>query len=254
MTIVSQLEEGVLTLTLNRPDALNAITTELLVELSGELEKAQDPAVRVVMLTGTGRAFSVGQDLKEFQGGNVSFQSHLGHYNKVIKQLQHLEKPVLAAINGAAAGAGFSLTLACDLRLIADNAFLTPAFSRIGLVPDSGMSYFLPRIVGWNKAFDLMAFSPRISAEEAFEMGLADRIFPAADFQYDVSLFAVDLAHGPTLALGLTKQLLRRSASASLDDLLDYEAELQEIAGQSEDHAEGLQAFLEKRTPQFRGQ
>ncbi|GCE20530.1 enoyl-CoA hydratase/isomerase family protein [Dictyobacter kobayashii] len=253
MVITQHQEAGLLTLTLNRPEALNAITTELLVELAHALEKAQDPAIRVVLLVGAGRAFSVGQDLKEVQVRTESFKDHLRHYNRVIKLLQQLEKPVLVAINGAAAGAGFSLTLACDLRLASENAFFTPAFSRIGLVPDSGMSYFLPRMIGWNKAFDLMTFSPRITAEEAFELGIVDRIFPAESFQNDVRVFAQQMAQGPTLAIGLTKQLLRRSASATLEEMLDYEAEMQDRAGQSQDHHEGIQAFLEKRPSRFTG-
>lgn len=253
MVITQHQEAGLLTLTLNRPDALNAITTELLVELGNALENAQDPAVRAILLTGAGRAFSVGQDLKEVQVRQESFKDHLRHYNRVIKLLQQLEKPVLAAINGAAAGAGFSLTLACDLRLASESAFFTPAFSRIGLVPDSGMSYFLPRIVGWNKAFDLMTFSPRVTAEEAFELGIVDRIFPADTFQEHVRTFALELAQGPTLAIGLTKQLLRRSGGATLEEMLDYEAEMQDRAGQSQDHHEGIQAFLEKRPSRFTG-
>ncbi|GCE06510.1 enoyl-CoA hydratase-related protein [Dictyobacter aurantiacus] len=253
MVITQHQEAGLLTLTLNRPDALNAITTELLVELGHALEKAQDPAVRTVLLTGAGRAFSVGQDLKEVQVRQESFKDHLRHYNRVIKLLQQLEKPVLAAINGAAAGAGFSLTLACDLRLASEGSFVTPAFSRIGLVPDSGMSYFLPRIVGWSKAFDMLTFSPRITAEEAFEMGIVDRIFPADTFQEQVRAFAMELAQGPTLAIGLTKQLLRRSGSSSLDEMLDLEAQMQDRAGQSQDHQEGLKAFMEKRGARFSG-
>ncbi|GLV59676.1 enoyl-CoA hydratase [Dictyobacter sp. S3.2.2.5] len=253
MVITQHQEAGLLTLTLNRPDALNAITTELLVELGHALEKAQDPAVRTVLLTGAGRAFSVGQDLKEVQVRQESFKDHLRHYNRVIKLLQQLEKPVLAAINGAAAGAGFSLTLACDLRLASEGSFVTAAFSRIGLVPDSGMSYFLPRIIGWSKAFDMLTFSPRITAEEAFEMGIVDRIFPDDTFQEQVRAFAMDLAQGPTLAIGLTKQLLRRSGSASLDEMLDLEAEMQDRAGQSQDHQEGLKAFMEKRGTRFSG-
>ncbi|MBE3560173.1 MAG: enoyl-CoA hydratase/isomerase family protein [Ktedonobacteraceae bacterium] len=253
MVLLQSRENGVLTLTLNRPEALNAITTELLQELAGALQAAQDAAVRVVVLTGAGRAFSAGQDLKEFQSRNISFSSHLEHYILVVKRIRNLEKPVVAAVNGAAAGAGMSLALACDLRLAADSASFTTAFSRIALVPDAGMTYFLPRLIGASKAFDLLAFSPRLSAEDALRIGLVDRVFAAAEFQPQVQALAAQLAQGPR-SLGLMKRALHRSESATLDEQLAYEASLQDIAGNSQDHAEGLKAFLEKRTPRFTGQ
>jgi 2-(1,2-epoxy-1,2-dihydrophenyl)acetyl-CoA isomerase len=161
---------------------------------------------------------------------------------------------VLAAVNGVAAGAGVSLALACDLRLASSASSFTTAFSRIALVPDTGMSYFLPRLVGWSKAFDLIAFSPRLSADEALQIGLVDRVFAAATFQEEVLALAGQLAQGPTKALGLLKQALNKSATATLKEMLECEASFQEIAGQSRDHAEGIRAFLEKRTPTFTGE
>jgi 2-(1,2-epoxy-1,2-dihydrophenyl)acetyl-CoA isomerase len=254
MAIMQQTANGILTITLNRPEVLNAITTDMLQELTQALQDAQDPAVRVVVITGAGRAFSVGQDLKEVSGTEKDYQSHLQHYNLVVKQIRDLKKLVVAVVNGVAAGAGFSLALACDMRLAASSASFTTAFSRIALVPDTGMHYFLPRLVGWGKALELIACSPRIAADEAFQLGIVNKVYSMDTFQAEVQRFVAELAQGPTYALGLSKQALNRSTTATLDDLLEYEAVSQGMAGRSLDHMEGLQAFLEKRVPKFTGE
>lgn len=253
MTLLQRREEGIMTLVLNRPEALNALTTEALQNLAKALEEAKDPSVRTVVITGAGRAFCVGQDLREIQEKDIS-KNLLQHYALVIERIRELDKPILAAVNGVAAGAGFSLALACDMRLASSDSSFTTAFSRIALVPDSGMSHFLPRLVGWSKAFDLLAFSPRISAEEALHLGLVDRVFAATSFQEEVLAIARQLAQGPTRALGLMKQALSKSATATLKEMLECEASFQEIAGHSRDHAEGMRAFVEKRTPIFTGE
>lgn len=254
MTLLQRSEEGVLMLTLNRPEALNALTTQVLLDLAKALEEAQAPSVRTVVITGAGRAFCVGQDLGEIQGQELSYKNHLQHYALVVERIRELDKPVLAAVNGVAAGAGVSLALACDLRLASSDSSFTTAFSRIALVPDTGMSYFLPRLIGWSKAFDLVAFSPRLSADEALQIGLVDRVFAAATFQEEVLALARQLAQGPTRAFGLLKQALNKSATATLKEMLECEADFQEIAGRSRDHAEGIRAFLEKRKPTFTGE
>lgn len=253
MVIVQQKENGTVAITLNRPETLNAITTNMLQELAQALLDAQSPSTRVVVITGAGRAFSVGQDLKEVQTGEQDYQSHLQHYNLVVKRIRDLKKPVVAAVNGVAAGAGFSLALACDMRLAASTASFTTAFSRIALVPDTGMNYFLPRLVGWGKAFELMACSPHIAADEALKMGIVNKVFHVNMFLEEVRAFIEQLAQGPTYALGLLKQALNSSVTAPLEELLEYEAVLQGMAGRSRDHTEGFQAFLEKRDPTFTG-
>ena len=254
MAIVQQKHDGRVIITLNRPEALNAITIEMLQELAQVLLEAQEPAVRLVVMTGAGRAFSVGQDLKEIEGGEKDYQSHLQPYNLVVRRIHDLKKPVVAVVNGVAAGAGFSLALACDIRLAASNASFTTAFSRLALVPDTGMTYFLPRLVGWGKALELMACSPRISADEALRLGIVQRVSPVETLQEEVQAFIAELAQGPTYALGLLKQALQRSFTATLDEVLEYEAMLQGMAGRSHDHTEGFQAFLEKRDPTFTGE
>ncbi|ADD28556.1 enoyl-CoA hydratase-related protein [Meiothermus ruber] len=251
--LLREQSNGILTLTLNRPEAINALTTEMLRELSQALKEAAAPEVRVVVLRGAGRGFCSGQDLREFAGQRISYKNHLRNYRAVVEGLAGLEKPVIAAIHGAAAGAGLSLALACDLRIASSDAVLTTGFSRIGLIPDAGMNYHLPRMVGYAKAFELEVLSERLKAEEALALGLVNRVVPAESFAEEVARLAGELAQGPTKTYGLIKRALRRSAGASLEEMLEYEALLQEVAGRTEDHQEGVQAFYEKRPPRFQG-
>lgn len=251
--LLREQSNGVLTLTLNRPEAINALTTEMLRELSQTLKEAANPEVRVVVLRGAGRGFCSGQDLREFAGQRISYKNHLRNYRAVVEGLAGLEKPVIAAIHGAAAGAGLSLALACDLRIASSDAVLTTGFSKIGLIPDAGMNYHLPRMVGYAKAFELEVLSERLKAEEALALGLVNRVVPAESFAEEVARLAGALAQGPTKTYGLIKRALRRSAGASLEEMLEYEALLQEVAGRTEDHQEGVQAFYEKRPPRFQG-
>ena len=251
--LLREINNGILTLTLNRPEAINALTTEMLRELSKALKEAATPEVRVVVLRGAGRGFCSGQDLREFEGQRISYKHHLRNYRSVVEGLAGLEKPVIAAIHGAAAGAGLSLALACDLRVASADAVLTTGFSKIGLIPDAGMNYHLPRMVGYAKAFELEALSERIAAEEALALGLVNRVVPVEAFAEEVARLAGELAQGPSKTYGLIKRALRRSAGASLEEMLEYEALLQEVAGRTEDHQEGVRAFYEKRPPRFQG-
>ncbi|AFV75217.1 enoyl-CoA hydratase/carnithine racemase [Thermus oshimai JL-2] len=246
--------EGVLLLTLNRPEKLNALTGALLDELYAALEEArEDGAVRALLLTGAGRAFSAGQDLGEFGEEKPDYEGHLRRYNRVVLALATLEKPVVVAVNGAAAGAGMSLALWGDLRLAAAGATFSTAFVRIGLVPDSGLSFLLPRLVGLSKAQELLYLSPRLSAEEALALGLVHRVVPAERLLEEALRMARELAEGPTRALGLTKKLLLESFRLSLEEALGLEAVLQGEAGRTLDHEEGVRAFREKRPPRFQG-
>ncbi|MCS7058190.1 MAG: enoyl-CoA hydratase-related protein [Meiothermus sp.] len=252
--LLRELKDGVLTLTLNRPEAINALTTEMLRELGKAFAKeATAPEVRAVVLRGAGRGFCSGQDLREFEGQSLSYKGHLRNYRSVVEGIAALEKPVLAAIHGAAAGAGLSLALACDLRVAAADALLTTGFSKIGLIPDAGMNYYLPRLVGYARAYELAALSPRLSAEEALALGLVNRVVPVEAFEQEVARLALELAQGPTKTYGLIKRALRYSAGATLEEVLEYEALLQEVAGRTQDHKEGVQAFYEKRSPRFQG-
>jgi len=241
-------QAGVRTIRLSRPESLNAFNRQLHDELAEALRAAErDPNTRAIVLTGAGRAFCVGQDLKEVNRGSDGTARLSGmlrsHYNVLIKRLRTIEKPIIAGVNGVAAGAGLSLALACDMRLASDGATFVTAFSAIGLVPDSGAFYFLPRLVGWPKAMELMLTSERVSADEALKLGLVNQVLAADEFEAGVQRFAAQLASGPSLAYGLIKRGLYRSTFSDLDTMLEVEAQYQEIAGRSEDFHEASRLF-----------
>jgi len=252
--VLKERQDGVLVLTLNRPERLNALTGELLDALYAALKEGEeDREVRALLLTGAGRAFSAGQDLTEFGDRKPDYEAHLRRYNRVVEALAGLEKPLVVAVNGVAAGAGMSLALWGDLRLAAVGASFTPAFVKIGLVPDSGLSFLLPRLVGLAKAQELLLLSPRLSAEEALALGLVHRVVPAERLMEEALSLAQGLAQGPTRAYALTKKLLLETYRLSLTEALALEAVLQGEAGRTQDHEEGVRAFREKRPPRFQG-
>ncbi|HET6173510.1 MAG TPA: enoyl-CoA hydratase-related protein [Gaiellales bacterium] len=245
---------GVATITLDRPESLNAQTRDSRKALLRELRGLSDDAgVRCVVLTGAGRAFCAGQDLREPDAlADVDVMIRES-YIPVMQALVGMPKPVIAALNGAAAGAGLSIALACDLRYLAEDAVLMLAFSNIGLVPDCGGSWLLPRTVGYARAFELAATGRRVGAAEALELGLVQRVLPRDEVLPAAQELAAELAARPTLALGWTKRLLRAAEQSSLADAMELEAQLQASAVSSSDHAEGIAAFLEKRAPRFEG-
>jgi 2-(1,2-epoxy-1,2-dihydrophenyl)acetyl-CoA isomerase len=251
-----EIDGPIATLTLDRPQALNALTVEVKVALREALEAiAQDRAVRAVILTGAGRAFCAGQDLAERERPDAaSLEEEVRErYNPIIRALRSMGQPVIAAVNGVAAGAGASLAFACDLRIGAEGARFVLAFGRIGLVPDSGASWFLPRLLGSAKAAELALLDDPVDAADALRLGLVSKVVPADELMTEARTMAQRLVDGAPLAIALTKQALDRSLSIDLDEALEGEAKLQGIAGASADHAEGLAAFREKRPPRFEG-
>jgi 2-(1,2-epoxy-1,2-dihydrophenyl)acetyl-CoA isomerase len=249
-------ENGIATIALNRPEVYNALNDEITFELQDAFKAvAKDDSVRVVVLTGEGKAFCSGQDLKA-SGGETkrSFLDSLHkRYNPIIRAMRALPKPIICRLNGVAAGAGCSMALACDMIVASGEATLIEVFINIGLVPDSGSSYFLPRLVGMAKAFELCALGSKVKAQEAADLGLINKAVPADQLDAAVKEYAEHFAKAPTKAIGLIKKMLNKSATASLDEMLDYEAYCQEIAGNSQDYKEGVTAFLEKRKPDFKG-
>jgi 2-(1,2-epoxy-1,2-dihydrophenyl)acetyl-CoA isomerase len=245
---------AVLTITLNRPDVLNAFNSDMHRGLAAALKEARDGGVRAVIVTGAGRGFCVGQDLTEFREAPGDIGSRLrGNYHPNIRAMRALEKPVIAAVNGAAAGAGMSLACACDLRIAADSATFVPAFINIGLIPDSGGSYFVTRILGPARAFEWLASGRRLTAAEAHAWGLVSEVVEAEALAARAAELAAQLAELPTRGVGMTKRLLDHAVTATLDEQLEREAQLQAAATQTEDFKEGVAAFLEKRPPKFRG-
>jgi 2-(1,2-epoxy-1,2-dihydrophenyl)acetyl-CoA isomerase len=245
---------AVLTITLNRPDVLNAFNRELHRALAAALKEARDGGVRAVVLTGAGRGFCVGQDLTELREAPGDIGSRLReNYHPNIRAIRSLEKPVIAAVNGAAAGAGMSLACACDLRLAAGSATFVPAFINIGLIPDSGGSYFVTRILGPARAFEWLASGKRLTAAEAHAWGLVSEVVEADALASRAAELAAELAELPTRGVGMTKRLLDHAVTATLEEQLEREAQLQAAATQTEDFKEGVAAFLEKRPPRFRG-
>lgn len=250
------LDAGVATITLNRPEVYNALNDQITYDLQNVLKRVRDDeSVRVVVLTGNGKAFCSGQDLKDIsQEGPVSFRETIEkRYNPIVRAIRGLSLPVICRLNGIAAGAGCSLALCCDIIVAAEEAVMTEAFVNIGLVPDSGSSYFLPRLVSMAKAFELCAMGSKITPREALEWGMINKVVPAAGLDSAVKAYTDYFSQAPTKAIGLIKQMLQKSLTSSLDEMLEYEAFCQEIAGRTSDHREGVRAFLEKRRPLFKG-
>ena len=245
---------SVMTITLNRPDVLNAFNKAMHAALGGGLKEARDPEVRAVVLTGAGRGFCVGQDLTEFRDAPGDIGSRLREtYHPNVLAVRALEKPVIAAVNGAAAGAGMSFACACDLRLAADSASFVPAFINIGLIPDSGATFFVTRILGYSRAFEWLASGRKLTAAEAHAWGLVSEVVEADRLLPRAAEVAAEFASLPPLGVGMTKRLLDRAASSMLEEQLEREAQLQTAATATEDFREGVAAFLEKRKPEFKG-
>lgn len=252
-----QYEEALMIIKLNRPDKANSFNRAMAMALRKALEEArQSVKVRAVLLTANGKAFSAGQDLAEaVEGGSQAIRTIIREqYNPIILAMRTIEKPVICAVNGVAAGAGANIAFAADILLAASKASFIQAFSKIGLVPDSGGTFFLPRLIGLQRASALMLSGDKLSAEEALQMGLVYKVFPESDFERESLALALKLSAMPTRALALTKKLLNQSMQNNLDMQLQAEEDLQVEAATSADHAEGIKAFLEKRMPVFSGQ
>jgi len=246
-------EGAVQTITLNRPDVLNAFNRALHKALREALKAARDPEVRAVVLTGAGRGFSAGQDLKEFGETPDIGDALRDSYHPNVLAIRALEKPVIAAVNGVCAGAGLSLACVCDFRIAGDNASFVPGFIGIGLVPDAGGTYFLHRLLGASRAFEWMSSNRKLSAAEAHEWGLVSEVVEADALGARAAELAAAYAELPTRGIGMTKRLLDHADNATLEEQLELEAQLQAAATQTDDFREGVAAFLEKRPPQFEG-
>ena len=243
-------------ITLNRPEKYNSIVREMALSLHNTLENCDsDDSVRCILITGAGKAFCAGQDLKEAidpQGPEIE-QIVREHYNPIIKRIREIKKPVIAAVNGVAAGAGANLALACDIVTATQSAKFIQAFSKIGLIPDSGGTYFLPRLIGLPKATAFMMTGEPVSSEKAEALGMIYAVYENAEFESKTLELARSISAMPTKGLGYTKRLLNQSFNNSLEDQLDLEAATQSLSAHADDHKEGIQAFLEKRTPKFTG-
>ena len=251
--LLTELKSNVLTIVLNRPK-VNALNFELIAALQAAFKQAEcDNQVRCVLLAGNGAAFCAGQDITEFrQSENLSYRAHLHKsYNPLILQIRRLEKPVLAAIHGAASGAGLGIALACDLRIAAEEARFVVGFSGIGLAPDSAVSLLLPALIGLGRALEFTFTNATISAAQALDWGLVNRLAPTAALREQAFAWAEQLGGGPMHAMGLAKRTYNQAVLSNLEQVLDYEAHIQEIAGHAAEHQEGVAAFLEKRPPKF---
>ena len=259
-TIIVEKKNQIARITLNRPQALNALNETMGEELNAALKEAErGPETRCLVITGAGRAFSAGEDvsgLKERYAGGAhpSLGDHLRKkYHPIILRIRNMEKPIIARINGIAAGSGASIALACDIRIASEEASLKQAFIGVGLVPDSGSSYFLTRTLGPGRALELIMTGRTVGAKEAETLGLVNKAVPTAELDKTVDEMAEKLANGPTKALGLSKRVVNQAARLELSDALEYEAQNQQIAGRTKDHLEAVRAFLEKRQPKFSG-
>ncbi|MBS4210751.1 enoyl-CoA hydratase-related protein [Bacillus sp. FJAT-50079] len=253
-TVLFEVSDSVARLTLNRPNKLNSFNEKMISELRHALKEARKSAeIRAILLTGAGRAFCAGQDLASVDEQADHGEMLRQYYNPLIEEIVSCEKPVIAAVNGVAAGAGFSLALAADFRIVSEKASFIQAFIHVGLVPDSGSTYFLPRLVGNAKALELMTLGEKIHADEAKELGIATKLISIDQWDEEIHSFAKRAAMIPTKAFALMKQNLQQSWELSLSALLEKEAFAQRVAGLTADHKEGVQAFLEKRKPDFQG-
>ena len=260
-TLLFEQDKGVATITLNRPDVMNAFDTAMRRELAAALAQVEaDASVRAIILTAAGRGFCAGQDLRErsgaYEGGSapVLGETLRQEYNPLILAMRRLPKPIIGAINGVAAGAGCSLALACDLRLASEQASFLQAFVRIGLVPDSGSSFFLPSLIGAARAAEMMFLAEPVPAAQALDIGLVNRVVPHDQLLPSARELALRLAELPTKAIGQAKRQLNLALSAGLEAVLEEEADGQAMASQTHDHMEGVRAFLEKRPAKFTGQ
>ena len=252
--VLTSRDGAVLTITFNRPEVYNAFNRALHEALHEALAEAEDPSVRCVVVTGAGKGFCAGQDLKEFGAVSESISEALETtYHPNVRLVRSLAKPVLAAVNGPAAGAGLSFACACDLRVAAESATFVPGFIGIGLVPDAGGTWFVHRLLGFARALEWMSSNRRLSAAEALEWGLVSEVVPDDAFGARVSELAAEWADRPTLAIGRTKRLFEHAYAASLDEQLALEAQLQQESVGTQDFSEGVTAFLEKRAPRFSG-
>lgn len=255
-TILFDVKDGAATLTLNRPQVFNAFNEQLSNDVADCLKQiAKDKSIRVLVITGAGKAFCSGQDLKSIAGSkNRSLSESLyKRYNPMIKAIRNLPVPVICKLNGVAAGAGCSLALACDLIVASETATLIEVFVNVGLVLDSGSSYFLPRLVGSARAFELATMGSKITAMQAYQWGMVNRVVKPEELDAETDKMVQYYKSAPTKAIGLMKKMLNKSFHSSLDDMLQYEAYCQEIAGRSSDYQEGVAAFNEKRKPNFTG-
>src|SRR6218665_159630 len=256
-SIILKIENSIATITLNRPEVFNSFNREMALLMQQTLDNcANDQNVRTIVITGAGKAFCAGQDLKEVTTPelNPGFRKILEeHYNPIVSRIRSIEKPIIAAVNGVAAGAGANIALACDIVIAAENAAFIQAFSKIGLVPDSAGTFFLPRLIGFQKASALMMLGDKVSAQEAYNIGMIYKFYPVAFFEEEIEKIATTLANMPTKAIGLTKKLLNESMSNNLQQQLALESDLQIESSSSNDYREGVNAFMEKRTPEFKG-
>ncbi len=256
-SIELKIENGIARIVLNRPETFNSFNREMALLLQKTLDDCSgNNEVRAIVLTGNGKAFCAGQDLNEVTSPelNPGFRKILEeHYNPIVKRIRTIEKPIIAAVNGVAAGAGANIALACDVVVASETASFIQAFSKIGLIPDSAGTFFLPRLIGFQKAAALMMLGDKVSANEAEQLGMLYKVFSTETFEEEITKLALKLAEMPTKALGLTKRLLNQSMVNNLEQQLAMESDLQIEAAESEDYAEGVQAFIEKRKPVFKG-
>ncbi|UJL45512.1 enoyl-CoA hydratase [Virgibacillus sp. NKC19-16] len=252
--LLVDINEGIMHLTLNRPDSLNAFSPEMITGLKQAINQAKlEEEIRVVILSGAGRTFSAGGDLKTMgKKEPIEVYEHLGELNELIRSMRDLEKPIIAAVHGYAAGAGFNLALACDMILAAEDSKFVLSFSQVGLISDGGGLFFLPRLIGPYRAKELLFSAEPIKVDEAHRLGIVNHVFPLDEFQEKVSAFAAKIASGPSVAYGFIKKIADQSLVSSLDEILEQERITQATVINTDDHQEGVQAFFEKRKPNFK--